>query len=519
MAVATLRPVDPSFESWWVRPGSATVVELRGDDRITVIDPDGGQPAELTVLSSDGRDDPGALGVTADAPASVLRAGGDDGFLAALHARGLRPHDARALRLFGSDSPPGASQAFRAQRDALVIVAAPGGRLVDGDPPASALVVEIRRAAARPAGDLELPRPLAEPRLDFRVDLASALAYEVRAGEYIQIIDVKGRQCSDFLAFHRGKLERGIERGLDGVTTRTLMGNAYPTPGLQGKFYDVDMDPLVEVVRDTVGRHDTFALACTPKYYEDMGYPGHISCTENFNGQVTPYGIAERKGWEALNFFYNTVFDASNVLCFDEPWSRPGDYVLLRAMTDLVCASSACPDDIDPANGWELDRRPRARLLPREPLLDGDRPPRHPGGRARADPGDDVPSADERADRELRGVPRLLAAPLLQQRGRHRRVLGLPREGRRHGPLPAAQVGGPRARRRDAHPARDHPRRAPPGRGPGRLHGGLQRDRRHDRRRHRLPAGRRQLPLHRRRPLRRRLAQGPRRAPRPEAPT
>ena len=52
------------------------------------------------------------------------------------------------------------------------------------------------------------------------------------------------------------------------------MGNAYPTPGLSGKFYDADMDPLVEVVRDTVGRHDTFALACNAKYYEDMGYPG-----------------------------------------------------------------------------------------------------------------------------------------------------------------------------------------------------------------------------------------------------
>ena len=38
----------------------------------------------------------------------------------------------------------------------------------------------------------------------------------------------------------------------------------------------------------------------------------------------------------------------------DEPWSRPGDYVLLRAMNDLVCASSACPDDIDPANGWQI---------------------------------------------------------------------------------------------------------------------------------------------------------------------
>ena len=67
-------------------------------------------------------------------------------------------------------------------------------------------------------------------------------------------------------------------------TTRTLMGNAYPTPGLHGKFYDQDMDPLVEVVRDTVGRHDTFALACNAKYYEDLGYFGHVNCTDNFNG-------------------------------------------------------------------------------------------------------------------------------------------------------------------------------------------------------------------------------------------
>ena len=200
----------------------------------------------------------------------------------------------------------------------------------------------------------ELPPPLAEPRLDFRVDAATALAYEVRAGEFIQVIDVEGKQCSDFLAFHRAQARVGLERGLDATTTRSLMGQAYPQPGLQGKFYDVDQDPLIEVVRDTVGRHDTFGLACTAKYYEDKGYPGHVNCSENFNGQVTPFGIAPRMGWEALNFFYNTGFDANNVFVMDEPWSRPGDYVLLRAMSDLVCASSACPDDIDPANGWQI---------------------------------------------------------------------------------------------------------------------------------------------------------------------
>jgi aminomethyltransferase len=71
------------------------------------------------------------------------------------------------------------------------------------------------------------------------------------------------------------------------------------------------------------------------------------------NGALKSFGVAPRGGWPAINFFYNTAIDAHNVFIFDEPWSRPGDYVLLRAMTDLVCASSACPDDISPANGWQ----------------------------------------------------------------------------------------------------------------------------------------------------------------------
>ncbi len=213
--------------------------------------------------------------------------------------------------------------------------------------------IDVHKAVPRPTQEAQIPPPLADPRLDFRIDRATAQSYEVKAGEYIQVIDVEGKQCSDFLAFHRRKLENGLERGFDPTITRTLMGNAFPQPGLYSKFYDLDMDPLVEVVRDTVGRHDSFLLACTSKYYADMGYPGHVNCTDNFNAALDRYAIARRQGWQALNFFYNTMFGTDNLLVFDEPWSRPGDYVLLRAMTDLVCASSACPDDIDPANGWD----------------------------------------------------------------------------------------------------------------------------------------------------------------------
>ncbi len=215
---------DPFLETYLVRPGGATVLGLAADERMTVIDTDGGQLAEVTVLDERGGDDAAAVGARADAPATIVRDAlrARDGSLLwrELAARGLDPTEANAVRLFGEWSPPGSAQTFRADRSVTVVVAAPAGRLVDGAPPASNLLVEVRRAEPRRYEQLELPPPLAEPRLDFRVDAATALAYEVRAGEYIQVIDVEGKQCSDFLAFHRRKLESGLERGLDATTAR-----------------------------------------------------------------------------------------------------------------------------------------------------------------------------------------------------------------------------------------------------------------------------------------------------------
>ena len=360
LLVPGLVPYDPARETYRVRPGAATLVELRPDDRVTVRDVHGGQRAELTALGPAGRDE-GALGLPGErAPATVLRglagsrADGAAAIVAAVAARGVDPAAATAVPLFGPASPPGAEETLRAERALALVVGAPGPDtpVVEGGAPASDLVLEVRRAAPREELDARLPEPLAEPRLDFQVDRASALAYEVRAGEYVQVIDVRGRQCSDFLAFHAGKLQQGRERGLDSTTTRSLTGLAYPRPGLHAKFYDADAEPLVEVVRDTVGRHDAFGLACTAKYYEDLGYFGHVNCTDNFNAELLPYTIEARAGWPALNLFFNTRFDRENVYVVDEPWSRPGDYVLLRALTDLVCLSSACPDDVDPANAW-----------------------------------------------------------------------------------------------------------------------------------------------------------------------
>jgi aminomethyltransferase len=199
---------------------------------------------------------------------------------------------------------------------------------------------------------IRLPDPLADPLQDVRIEARTAFAYEIKAGQYLQIIDVEGRECSDFQCFDIAALDKGLERCIDATSTRHVVGKSYPAPGLLAKFYTQDFEPLVELVRDTCGRHDSFGTACTAKYYDDLGYPGHVNCSDNFNRALQPFGIQSRPGWMAINLFFNTNIDDANQMYFDEPWSRPGDYVLMRALKDMVCVSSACPCDVDPANGW-----------------------------------------------------------------------------------------------------------------------------------------------------------------------
>lgn len=351
----------PAEERHAVPGRGALVLEIRTGDRIEVTNDEGGQRAELLAAHPDGRADCGLLGWAGDCAAEGLRdllASGEPSLARlrrALERRGIDLSAARAIGLFGAGSRAGEAVGFTAQGVGVAIIAAPGPVMdFERQDTATPLTVKITRATPRAAGRFALPDPLADPLLDLRVKSATAEAYVVKAGEFIQILDVDGRQCTDFQCFDARKLDRGIINPLDVTTTRTLMGHAYPNPGLHAKYYDQDFTPLVEVIQDTCGRHDAFAMACSSKYYDDIGYPGHANCSDNFNTALAAHGVPARAGWMAANFFFNTGIDAHGVLVADEPWSRPGDYVLMRALTDLVCVSSACPDDTSSANGWDL---------------------------------------------------------------------------------------------------------------------------------------------------------------------
>lgn len=265
----------PALERHRVAPGGLTVVALEAGDHLEVIDIEGRQSAELQAFASGGREALAALGLTASPGAHFIAELLSDGSAESLHTRlGLakRDIDCRQLpdaaRLWDGDTPAGFSRTFSAGSELLVIVAAPGGRVaVDSQQRASELRLLIQRANPRSVLAPPLPAPLGELVDEFTISPGTARDYVVEAGQYIQVLDVAGRQCSDFVAFDRRGLDGGREIDLDPTVTRTLNGNAYPGPGLFSKFFDRNLQPMLEVVRDTVGRHDTFALACAARYY------------------------------------------------------------------------------------------------------------------------------------------------------------------------------------------------------------------------------------------------------------
>ena len=354
-------PLLPHGVERYVVPGGGSRgIKIDKGDEITVVDREGLQLGEMVFFAPDGSSDAGMIGAKGSGQAehliNLLNSGDLSGrkVLIALETSGFDIKNGDAIRIFEEGSNSGDNVDFFASSDGLLIVSAPGEKMLpQAQNGSTELIVYVRRSnPGQGKGGMAPPDPLADPILDLNIQPGSATAYEVKKGEYIQVLDVQGRECSDFQAFSLRALDRGLERDIDPTTTRSLMGSLYPTPGIFSKYWTSDQEALIEIVQDTCGRHDTFGLACTARYYEDLGYPGHVNCSDNMNIDLAKFNIKPRGGWPAINFFFNTMLDETNAIGMDEPWSRPGDYVMLKALTDLVCISTGCPCDVDPANGW-----------------------------------------------------------------------------------------------------------------------------------------------------------------------
>jgi uncharacterized protein YcgI (DUF1989 family) len=187
-------------------------------------------------------------------------------------------------------------------------------------------------------------------------------AVEVKAGQLLQIQTVQGKQVADFVAFDLGDTEEYLSTSV----TFSVNGSIVPKQGMT--LYSNRRQPMFEIVEDTVGRHDMLFACCDPIRYEMLGAPGHANCREALAGALESHGVGYDRIPTPINWFMNVAILQRGELDIREPLAEKGDYVILRALKDVVAAVSACPQDLNAANAGKptdiLIRVYRDRPLP-----------------------------------------------------------------------------------------------------------------------------------------------------------
>lgn len=174
--------------------------------------------------------------------------------------------------------------------------------------------------------------------------------FEVKKGQTVRLHDLEGNQAVDTL-FYRAASPR--ER-YDAQRTLRRQNNAYLTCG--SVLYSNLGNPLLTLVADTCGRHDTLGGACaqesnTVRYHVDTRYMH--SCRDNFLCACLHDGRLNKRDITAnINFFMNVPVTPEGGLTFEDGISAAGKYVELRAECDVIVLISNCPQLNNPCNGW-----------------------------------------------------------------------------------------------------------------------------------------------------------------------
>jgi uncharacterized protein len=167
----------------------------------------------------------------------------------------------------------------------------------------------------------------------------SGTAFRLCAGQRLTVIDPRGVQVADLLAYNAEDVREVISSGrtLDYAETIRLTAGHL--------LYSNRSRPMLAIVEDTVGRHDFLLTPCSydtfHHFYPEL--PPHRGCFGNLAEALAPYGVSEDMIPVAFNCFMNVPVDgATGRLEVLPPTSRAGDHLTLEARMDLIIGLTAC---------------------------------------------------------------------------------------------------------------------------------------------------------------------------------
>lgn len=171
----------------------------------------------------------------------------------------------------------------------------------------------------------------------------------VDKGQTLSIVDLEGNQAVDFLVYSAADT---AER-YSAADTIAAQGNIFLTTG--SVLMSSEHNPLMTVVEDTCGRHDTIGGACS-KESNTLRYGHHTrpqhACVENFLLEGAKWGLGKRDLVSNVNWYMNVPVEQDGTLGIVDGISAPGLKVVLRAETDVLVLISNCPQINNPCNGF-----------------------------------------------------------------------------------------------------------------------------------------------------------------------
>jgi urea carboxylase-associated protein 1 len=212
------------------------------------------------------------------------------------------------------------------------------------------------REAALAAGDVVL---------DEYVEARGPWSAVVAAGDVLTIVDLEGNQAVDCLLY----AARDTTVRYSAAVTIARQQSIVLTTG--SVLRAETGAPLMTVVADEVGVHDTIGGACSQES-NTLRYGQHTreqhACVENFLIEGSRWGLGKRDLVSNINWFMNVPVDPDGALGIVDGLSAPGKRVALRAEVDTLVLVSNCPQINNPCNGFNptpvrmIVTRPEAAL-------------------------------------------------------------------------------------------------------------------------------------------------------------
>jgi uncharacterized protein YcgI (DUF1989 family) len=167
----------------------------------------------------------------------------------------------------------------------------------------------------------------------------SGVSFELKKGQQLKVIDIKGEQVSDFVCFNMHDKAEYLSSGRTIDYAETIfLTTGHP-------FYSNRSNIMFDIIEDKVARHDFLLTPCSADTFRIIYGDAnpHRGCFGNLCAALAPYHITPDQIPVSFNIFMHVTVNGENgKIAVLPPKSRAGDYIIIKARMDLICGLTAC---------------------------------------------------------------------------------------------------------------------------------------------------------------------------------